>query len=193
MTTIDSWLFKELNLGIIKADKSKVDTLGHYAKAFREIIDVAAMDRKDITATKKLLEETGTTLYRGTGLTQQELHTYQALVGKVVRDYDGKLKGKLTAGYMALTGFTSTSMKRPAAESFAWSNEDSGHQATLFQIIWKTNGGYFLMDMSAFPDEEEVLLFDGTRFEVVSVQSDVKNGKPFHVIVLKCDFYGCKV
>ena len=48
------------------------------------------------------------------------------------------------------------------------------------------------MDMSAFPDEQEVLLFDGNKFEVVSVQSDVKNAKPFHVIVLKCNYYGYK-
>ena len=129
--SLDVWLFRQINSGSREGDQSKVDTLGPYAKAFGNIVANTAKYRKDIAATKKLLEETGSTLYRGTGLTQQELHTYQALVGKAVRD-DSRFKGLLTAGYMALTGFTSTSMKRPAAESFAWSNEDSGHQATLF-------------------------------------------------------------
>ena len=41
------------------------------------------------------------------------------------------------------------------------------------------------MDMSAFPDESEVLLFDGLLFEVISVESTVdKNGNPLNVIVL---------
>ena len=61
---------------------------------------------------KNLLEETGTTLYRGTGLTQQELQTYKALIGEAERDEDGWLK----SGYMALTGFISTSIKREVVE-----------------------------------------------------------------------------
>ena len=90
---------------------------------------------------------------------------------------------------MSITGFTSTSMKRTAAESFAWANDDSGHHQTLFEIIWKSDIDYFLMDMSAFPDEAEVLLYDGEQFEVVSVDQSDKNGKPFYTIVLKCNGY----
>ena len=125
---------------------------------------------------KKLLEETGTTLYRGTGLTQKELQTYKALIGKVVRDKYGFLED----GYMALTGFISTSMKREVVEQFVWSDQD--HQATLFQILWKRQGDYYLMDMSAFPDEQEVLLVDGSKFEVMSVETTQKNGKPFNTV-----------
>ena len=70
---------------------------------------------------------------------------------------------------MAITGFISTSMNKALAETFAWSNEDSGHVATLFEIQWKSNEDYYIMDISAFPDEKEVLLMDGTTFEVISV------------------------
>ena len=70
---------------------------------------------------------------------------------------------------MPLTGFISTSLDKAAAESFAWSNNQSGHEKTLFEIMFKSWRGYYVMDMSAYPEEEEVLLQDGTKFEVMSV------------------------
>ena len=46
------------------------------------------------------------------------------------------------------------------------------------------------MDMSAFPDEKEVLLVDGSKFEVISVETTQdKDGKSENFIVLKCDWY----
>ena len=62
-----------LNSGSKEGDQAKMETLGPYAKAFGTIIEGAAMGRTDIPAMKKLLEETGTKLYRGTGLTKKEL------------------------------------------------------------------------------------------------------------------------
>ena len=42
------------------------------------------------------------------------------------------------------------------------------------------------MDMSAFPDEKEVLIFDGTEFEVLSIEKSTKsNNDPLNIIVLK--------
>ena len=67
--SLDVWLFRQINSGSREGDQSKVDSLGPFAMAFGTIIDGAALNRKDIAATKKLLEDTGTTLYRGTGLT----------------------------------------------------------------------------------------------------------------------------
>ena len=46
------------------------------------------------------------------------------------------------------------------------------------------------MDMSAFPDEKEVLLVDGSKFEVISVEiTEDKDGKTSNFIVLKCEKY----
>ena len=91
---------------------------------------------------------------------------------------------------MTMTGFISTSMNRSDAQKFAWSNEKTGHVATLFEIMWKNEKSYYLMDMSAFPDEKEVLLVDGSKFEVISVETTQdKDGKSENFIVLKCDFY----
>ena len=58
-------------------------------------------------------------------------------------------------------------MKRSSAQKFAWANEKSGHEATIFEIMWKKNIDYYLMDMSAFPEEKEVLLQDGSKYEVI--------------------------
>ena len=52
------------------------------------------------------------TLYRGTGLTKDELQTYTNKIG--------------TNDKVALTGFISTSMKKDAAESSVWFNKDTG-------------------------------------------------------------------
>ena len=46
------------------------------------------------------------------------------------------------------------------------------------------------MDMSPFADENEILLMDGTRFEVISVQKTATlQGQPLNLIVLKEGMY----
>ena len=90
---------------------------------------------------------------------------------------------------MALTGFISTSMDKSLAETFVWSNKDSGHVKTLFHILWKEKEGYYVMDMSSFPEEKEVLLYDGSTYEVISVdQTKDKKGETMNVVVLKSQF-----
>ena len=85
---------------------------------------------------KKLLEETGTILYRGTGLTKKELQDYKDKVGaKIEKMLWGVFKSG--EGYTTLTGFISTSLNRSVAQKFAWANETSGHEATIFEIMWK--------------------------------------------------------
>ena len=55
--------------------------------------------------------------------------------------------------------------------------------------MWKREIDYYVMDMSAFPEEEEVLLYDGSKFEILDVQNQIKNGQPFNLVVLKCEYY----
>ena len=55
--------------------------------------------------------------------------------------------------------------------------------------MWKSTIDYYVMDMSAFPDEHEVLLYDGSKFEVVSVTQTQLKGEVLNVIVLKCERY----
>lgn len=42
-----------------------------------------------------------------------------------------------TPALITLTGYISTSLDKNAAEQFAWSNSETGHEATLFIIMWK--------------------------------------------------------
>ena len=81
-------------------------------------------------------------------------------------------------------------MNRSVAQKFAWANETSGHEATIFEIMWKHDYNYYLMDMSAFPEENEVLLQDGSRYEVIAVDTTKdKSNNTLNVIVLKCEHY----
>ena len=97
-----------------------METLGPYAKAFGGIITGAAIRRTDIDDMKKLLEVTGTKLYRGTGLTKKELKNYRKKIAK--KKY--WLFGEKVINLVTLTGFTSTTMIRSIAQKFTWSNED---------------------------------------------------------------------
>ena len=134
-------MFVELNKGSKEGDAGKIDTLGPYATAFGFIINAAARNRTDIDADlKNKIEKEGILLYRGTGLKPDQLKEYQDKVGKT--EWNDKVP---------IAGFISTSQDKLAAEGFTWSNETSGHEATLFQIMWKSITGYYVMDMSAFP------------------------------------------
>lgn len=54
---------------------------------------------------------------------------------------------------ITLTGFISTSLDQKTAEQFAWSNPETGYEATLFKIMWKYERDYYVMNMSALPQE----------------------------------------
>ena len=95
--------------------------------------------------------------------------TYKLKIGKAVRNR----WGNFTSGQITSSGFISTSMDKATSESFAWFNEQSKHEATVFEIMFKSRYQYYVMDMSAFPEENEVLLYDGLKFEVISVQKTV--------------------
>ena len=52
-------------------------------------------------------------------------------------DIDSEEEEEELPALMALTGFISTSLDKSMAETFVWSNKDTGHVKTLFQILWK--------------------------------------------------------
>ena len=46
------------------------------------------------------------------------------------------------------------------------------------------------MDMSAFPEEQEILLLDGSKFFVVSVEkTEDQHGSPMNLVILKDEDY----
>ena len=70
---------------------------------------------------------------------------------------------------MRLYGYTSTSRHREQAQLFAYKNEELGIKKVLYTIKWSDKKNYYVLTMSAFAYEEEVLIIDGKKFRVISV------------------------
>ena len=72
---------------------------------------------------------------------------------------------------MCLYGFTSTSRFRSIAESFAFENKADGLKRVLIHIHWiNVNNDHYYMNLGSFEHEEEILLYDGINYKVMSVQ-----------------------
>lgn len=140
--TLDNFLFLELNKGSREGDQSKIETLGPYAAVFGSIIRSAPRHRTDIPDLKNKLEVEGTDLYRGAGIKKAQIDQYKALVGKTEKrnvlvedkdaEYGASWEEQEQPTLMTLNGFISTSLDRLSAEQFAWSNPETGHEATVF-------------------------------------------------------------
>ena len=60
-----------------------------------------------------------------------------------------------------------------------------GYQNVLYVIKWDYPRCHYIMDIGAFPQEKEVLLYDGTQFAISSVsEKSDSNGIKFTLIVL---------
>ena len=56
------------------------------------------------------------------------------------------------------------------AEQFAFENPSEGFKRVLLHIHWKDATSHYSMDKGAYSHEEEILLFDGISYQVLSVQ-----------------------
>ena len=81
---------------------------------------------------------------------------------------------QLTGEQIQLFGFTSTSLDKNQATSFAWNNKESGHNKVLFHFKWNNKTEHYFLDAGAYDDEKEILLSDGASLFVHSVE-DVKD------------------
>ena len=74
---------------------------------------------------------------------------------------------------MNLKGFTSTSYDKECAIGFAlFDSDDTEHKPVLWRINWKGNSHHFRLndeEYSAYPDEQEVLLYDGEPMKITFV------------------------
>ena len=87
--------------------------------------------------------------------------------------YQKTFKGKPNG--ITLHGFTSCSLERNTAMSFAWEDASTGHQKVLFHIKWKNEYFAYFLDAGAFDHEKEVLLYDGAYLLVESVEQIKKD------------------
>ena len=74
---------------------------------------------------------------------------------------------------MSLFGYISTSRKEDTAYKFAWENQAMQKKKVVFKIKFQSDSNYYDMNaFSDFPDEDEILLAEGTPFVVESVEDD---------------------
>ena len=86
---------------------------------------------------------------------------------------------------MCLYGFTSSSSHRHIAETFAHDNEQAGLKRVLIHIYWNDKEYHYFMNAGAFEHEEEILLYDGVNYQVVSVQDPKYQ---LYKVTEDCDF-----
>ena len=94
----------------------------------------------------------GLILYRGCNLKQDEIDKFKSLIGKVHDKDDPKngcVKGQPQT--ISLFGFTSTSIDRKVALTYAFDVKEEETFATLITIHWRSMKNYFVMDMSTYP------------------------------------------
>ena len=93
---------------------------------------------------------------------------------------------QLTGEDIQLFGFTSTSLDKNQATTFAWTNEESRHQKVLFHFKWNGKRQHYFLDAGAYDDEKEILLVDGVAQFVHSVEdvNDEDGNKMYTLIVL---------
>ena len=60
--------------------------------------------------------------------------------------------------WIRLFGFTSCSLSKSAALSFAWEKPETGYTKVLFHIKWKDHNNNYFLDGGAYDYEQEVLL-----------------------------------
>ena len=71
--------------------------------------------------------------------------------------------------------------------SFMWENQDSQTQKVLFHFKWKCNIDSYFLDGGAYDHEKEVLLYDGAKVTVESVQEvKDKQGKEVIYTLITC-------
>ena len=68
--------------------------------------------------------------------------------------------------YIRMHGFSSCSLDKSLATSFAWENAATGHSKVLFHIKYNVNAGAYFLDAGAYNYEKEVLLMDGVELWV---------------------------
>ena len=112
-------------------------------------------------------------------MTEEQIQKY--------RDYP---KGKK----MHLYGYSSCSTSKTLAMSFASDDPENQKKAVLYHIVWEENANgsrCFIMDssVSAYCEEQEILLYDGVEMSVESVAEENHNGKNIIVIHLRAASY----
>ena len=107
-------------------------------------------------------------------MTLDEIKEYIDMIGK----------DRYGFGPIQLFGFTSTLIDKNNATKFIWENKESGHHKVLFHIKWENSRQHYFLNAGAYDDELEVLLYDGVKLYVHSVEDVLDdNEKKVHTLI----------
>ena len=120
---MENFAYSELNKSSRSKDSSKIPTLGPWAFALGKIICLAQTNRIDL---EKFDHRKQYDLWRGGGITDEEIQEYTQMVGKREKD-----------GIIFLFGYTSCSLDKSVAGSFMWEDKEDGHSKVLYRVKWK--------------------------------------------------------
>jgi hypothetical protein len=99
--SLESFLYKSLNMASRFADRSKIDSLGPYAQVMNHIVINAIGGRKDVLSRKTFKN---LNLYRGCSLTEDQIKLYEEYVGKTETE-----NGLTMPALLSIYGYCSSS------------------------------------------------------------------------------------
>lgn len=152
--SMESFVFSEMNRASRMKDVSKIKFYGAFASALGYIVHCG--NQRSSNLAKEF------TVFRGLQLPSQDLQE-KFKVGEKVN----------------LQGFTSSTVSRQSGLGFALQDltpeEDSATTPVLLEIKFSGRNQYFSLnssDYSAFDKEEEVLLQEGIKYTVTSIEEE---------------------
>ena len=98
-------------------------------------------------------------------MTADEINQYKELIGKKEKYSDEEEYDAM----VTLRGYTSTTLQKSMALTFACEEPKTGHQKVLFLFKWMDKSDAFFLIAGAFDHEYEVVIYDGAQFLVESV------------------------
>ena len=158
--SMNNFISTEMNRAALEKDESKVESLGPFAYALSRILTSAERKRQERGA---MSDEDYTDLYRATTLTEAELQAYRAELGHEI----------------SLQGYISTTMSKDSALQALPDDQPDDTVPVLFTIKWKGATNCFRLnteEYSAYHGDGEVLLNDGPKVTVLSVQELKQDG-----------------
>ena len=167
--SLETPIFWAINKSWTELDEESVELLAPFAWYFSVISHTQQLRR--VQAFPKYGNHIA--LYRGLKLTDSEIQEYSKRAGK-----DG----------IHLRGFTNLSRDRQVAIYYAQADPNLQGKPVLFEIIlYKSKPGWFYLDtaeLTAFPDEQEVLVKDGWPFFVKKLSQAQEGGQALVVVTL---------
>ena len=159
--SMNNFISTEMNRAALEKDDTKVDSLGPFAYALSRILTSAERRRDDRSAVS---DADYTDLYRATTLTEAELQAYRAELGQEI----------------TLQGYISTTTSKDSALEALQGDQPDAQVPVLFTIKWKGATNCFSLntqEYSAYHTGGEVLLNDGPKVTVLSVQELKQEGR----------------